>query len=44
MARLPGSVQGVVVQITTELPASAGVSAEITGKRTQAVVEVWSWY
>ena len=37
-------VQGVVVQISTEEPASAGCEACTTGKRTMIVVEVWSWY
>ena len=37
-------VQGVVVQISTEAPSSAGWLAWLTGKRTVIVVEVWSWY
>ena len=37
MARLPGMVQGVVVQITTDAPASAGWPARTIGKRTQTV-------
>ena len=44
MARLPGMVQGVVVQITILAPSSSGLTAFTTGKRTQMVVEVWSWY
>ena len=43
-ARLPGMVQGVVVQITTAAPCNSGSGAWITGKRTQIVVLVWSWY
>ncbi len=43
-ARLPGIVQGVVVQIRTEAPASAGSAGSTTGKRTTIVVEVWSRY
>ena len=39
MARLPGRVQGVVVQITTLAPASSGRDGLITGKRTLTVVE-----
>ena len=42
MARLPGMVQGVVVQITTEAPASTGTEGFTTGKATKIVVEVWS--
>ena len=37
-------VQGVVVQITTEAPARSGRLASTSGKRTQIVVLVWSWY
>ncbi len=44
MARLPGIVQGVVVQITTDAPTRSCAGADKTGKRTQIVVEVWSWY
>ena len=40
MARLPGSVQGVVVQITTEAPASAPCAGEVTGNFTHTVSEV----
>ena len=39
IARLPGMVQGVVVQITTEAPASAGWLALTTGNFTQIWVE-----
>jgi hypothetical protein len=42
IARLPGKVQGVVVQITTPAPSSSGRDARITGKRAQTVVETWS--
>src|SRR6516162_1487646 len=44
IARLPGIVQGVVVQITTDAPISACTGADRTGKRTQIVVLEWSWY
>ena len=44
MARLPGSVQGVVVQMTTEASSSSGTAGAETGNFTQTVVEVWSWY
>ena len=37
-------VQGVVVQITTAAPASSGRLTSVSGKRTQIVVLVWSWY
>jgi hypothetical protein len=37
-------VQGVVVQMTTAAPSSAGTAAFVTGNRTYAVVEVTSWY
>ena len=37
-------VQGVVVQITTELSANNAIGVSTTGKRTQIVVLVWSWY
>src|ERR1700686_1619915 len=43
-ARLPGIVQGVVVQITTDAPTRSFVGDDSTGKRTQIVVDVWSWY
>src|ERR1700675_2702451 len=43
-ARLPGMVQGVVVQITTYAPSSSLTGARRIGKRTQIVVLVWSWY
>ena len=44
-ARLPGMVQGVVVQITTEAPSTSGAAgAHSTGKRAQSVGETWSWY
>src|SRR5690349_5717623 len=44
MARLPGRVHGVVVQITMEVSSNSGVAGPETGKRTHRVVEVWSWY
>ena len=37
-------VQGVVVQIATAAPASSGRLGVTSGKRTQIVVLVWSWY
>ena len=40
-ARLPGMVQGVVVQMTTLVPASGPFRM---GKRTQTVSLVRSWY
>src|ERR1700733_3327122 len=43
-ARLPGMVQGVVVQITTDAPSSSFTGAATIGNRTQIVVLVWSWY
>ena len=42
-ARLPGMVQGVVVQITTEASARAS-SPDTTGNLTQIVSDSWSWY
>ena len=44
MARLPGMVQGVVVQITTEAPDSSECPGWRIGKATKIVVDVWSWY
>ncbi len=44
MARLPGMVHGVVVQITIAAPRRSSAAAVCTGKRTQIVVLVWSWY
>jgi guanyl-specific ribonuclease Sa len=40
MARLPGMVQGVVVQITTEAPFNSGTEGVTTGNRTHMVVDV----
>src|SRR3546814_7064548 len=44
MARLPGRVQGVVVQITMLAPASAASDAFTTGNLVNTVDEVCSWY
>ena len=45
MARLPGMVQGVVVQITTAAPASSGHAAPgPPGSAPRSCVQVWSWY
>ena len=41
-ARLPGMVQGVVVQITIEAPSSLPPFDVTTGKRTWTVSDVWS--
>ena len=40
MARLPGSVHGVVVQINTLALASAPCAGEVTGNFTHTVSEV----
>ncbi len=44
IARLPGRVHGVVVQITAAASTSAGRPVVTIGNRTQTVVERWSWY
>src|SRR3954454_15794993 len=44
MARLPGIVHGVVVQIATDAPTRSLAGEDSTGKRTQIVADVWSWY
>src|SRR5580700_11119320 len=44
IARLPGRVHGVVVQITAAVWRSEGRLAVATGNRTQTVVDLWSWY
>ena len=42
MARLPGSVHGVVVQITIAAPASSGTDGFTNGNFTNTVSEVCS--
>jgi hypothetical protein len=42
MARLPGMVQGVVVQITIAAPSRTATGLDTTGKRTVIVGLVWS--
>ena len=45
MARLPGRVQGVVVQMTTLAPMKASPSRSfVTGKATHTVSLTWSSY
>ena len=44
MARFPGIVQGVVVQMTIVASAISAGPPETTGKRTQMVTLLWSWY
>ena len=40
MARLPGMVQVVVVQITALAPTSSGWGADLTGNLTQMVTDL----
>ena len=42
MARFPGNVHGVVVQMTTLASSRDGSDGTATGNRTHTVVEVWS--
>ncbi|MNW18843.1 hypothetical protein D3C71_2185680 [compost metagenome] len=44
MARLPGRVQGVVVQMTMLASSTSGAGEPQMAKRAKTVVEVWSWY
>ena len=44
MQRLPGMVQGVVVQMTMAAPRTASSGLSITGKATVITTDVWSWY
>ena len=43
-ARLPGMVQGVVVQITRDAPTRSGIGEDMTSKRAMMVGLTWSWY